>query len=42
MQRLKMPPGTGVSGLESDGKDLFFCGGGGSGKLRAVRKPGRG
>jgi len=32
-----MPQGTGVSGLESDGRDRFFCGGGNSGKLRAVR-----
>jgi len=28
-----------VSGLESDGADLFYCGGGGSGKVRAVRRP---
>ncbi|VCU70532.1 hypothetical protein PIGHUM_02604 [Pigmentiphaga humi] len=34
-----MPSGTGVSGLESDGADLFFCGGGESGKLRTVRRP---
>jgi outer membrane protein assembly factor BamB len=37
--RLVMPSGTGVSGLESDGKDLFYCGGGSSGKVRAVRRP---
>ncbi len=37
---LDMPPGTAVSGLESDGKDRFFCGGGGSGKLRIIRRPG--
>ena len=37
--RLAMPSGTGVSGLESDGKDLFYCGGGSSGKVRAVRRP---
>ncbi len=36
---LDMPQGTGISGLESNGKDQFFCGGGGSGKLRAVRRP---
>jgi hypothetical protein len=36
-----MPPGTGVSGLESDGSDRFFCGGGSSGKVRAVRRPKR-
>ena len=38
-QRLAMPAGSLVSGLESDGKDRFFCGGAGSGKLRAVRRP---
>ena len=37
-----MPPGVGVSGLESDGGDRFFCGGGNSGKVRAVRRPRRG
>jgi len=42
LERLDMPPGTGVSGLESDGGDQFFCGGGNSGKLRAVRRPRRG
>jgi glutamine cyclotransferase len=41
LESLEMPPGVGVSGLESDGADQFFCGGGGSGKLRAVRRPGR-
>jgi hypothetical protein len=40
-ERLHLPPGTGVSGLESDGADLFYCGGGDSGKLRAVRRPAR-
>jgi glutamine cyclotransferase len=34
-----MPVGTGISGLESDGGDRFFCGGGPSGKIRAVRRP---
>jgi glutamine cyclotransferase len=42
LESLEMPPGTGVSGLESDGGDRFFCGGGASGKVRAVRRPGRG
>ena len=42
LDQLDLPPGTGVSGLESDGGDLFFCGGGGSGKLRTVRRPRRG
>ena len=36
-----MPPGVAVSGLESDGGDHFFCGGGSSGKVRAVRRPRR-
>jgi len=42
LERLDMPPGVSVSGLESDGGDQFFCGGGSSGKLRAVRRPRRG
>src|SRR3989344_3860231 len=40
LQQLDMPQGVGVSGLESDGAGLFYCGGGGSGKVRAVRRPG--
>jgi len=39
LERLDMPPGVAVSGLESDGGDRFFCGGGSSGKVRAVRRP---
>lgn len=39
LQSLLMPPGTNVSGLESDGKDRFFCGGGSMGKLRVVKRP---
>ena len=39
LERLEMPQGIGVSGLESDGADLFYCGGGASGKVRAVRRP---
>lgn len=39
LQSVEMPAGTGVSGLESDGAGCFFCGGGESGKLRAVRRP---
>lgn len=39
LERLDMPAGIGVSGLESDGADLFYCGGGPSGKVRAVRRP---
>lgn len=38
LTRLEMPAGTGVSGLESDGGDRFFCGGGGSRKVRIVRR----
>jgi glutamine cyclotransferase len=41
-ESLEMPVGIGVSGLESDGGDQFFCGGGGSGKVRTVRRPRRG
>ncbi|HEY5804389.1 MAG TPA: glutamine cyclotransferase [Lysobacter sp.] len=39
LERLEMPAGTAVSGLESDGAGLFYCGGGSSGKVRAVRRP---
>ncbi len=39
LERLELPSGTGVSGLESDGGDLFYCGGGPTGKVRAVRRP---
>ena len=39
LERVEMPPGIGVSGLESDGADQFFCGGGKSGRVRAVRRP---
>ena len=39
LDRLEMPAGAGVSGLESDGADLFYAGGGESGKVRAVRRP---
>jgi glutamine cyclotransferase len=42
LERLEMPPGVGVSGLESDGGNQFFCGGGKSGKVRAVRRRKRG
>ncbi|HEX4765850.1 MAG TPA: glutamine cyclotransferase [Lichenihabitans sp.] len=41
LERLDLPSGTGVSGLESDGGDRFFCGGGRSGTVRAVRRPKR-
>ncbi|MBN8940865.1 MAG: PQQ-binding-like beta-propeller repeat protein [Rhizobiales bacterium] len=39
LEKLDMPSGIGVSGLEYDGTDRFFCGGGKSGKVRAVRRP---
>ena len=39
LESLEMPQGIGISGLESDGRDQFFCGGGKSGKLRTVRRP---
>jgi glutamine cyclotransferase len=42
LERLDMPPGVSVSGLESDGADRFFCGGESSGKVRVVRRPKRG
>jgi glutamine cyclotransferase len=42
LERLVMPDGTFISGMESDGQDRFFCGGGKSGKLRAVKRPKRG
>jgi glutamine cyclotransferase len=42
LERVTMPRGVGVSGLESNGRDVFFCGGGRSGKVRAVRRPKRG
>jgi glutamine cyclotransferase len=41
LERLELPPGVNVSGLESDGGDRFFCGGGRSGKVRTVRRPKR-
>ncbi|MNY67593.1 hypothetical protein D3C86_2052120 [compost metagenome] len=39
LESLKMPEGVGVSGLEFDGGERFFCGGGGSGTVRVVRRP---
>lgn len=41
LERVSMPAGAGISGLESDGRDRFFCGGGNSGKVRTVRRPRR-
>jgi len=39
LEQLEMPAGMAVSGLESDGAERFFCGGGSSAKLRIVRRP---
>ena len=41
LQSLELPTNTPLSGLESDGGDRFFCGGGNTGKVRAVRRPKR-
>jgi hypothetical protein len=38
-ERLVFADGVVVSGLEGNGSDVFFCGGGSSGKLRAVCRP---
>ena len=41
LERLDLPAGAMVSGLESDGGGRFFCGAGSStGKVRAIRRPG--
>jgi glutamine cyclotransferase len=39
LERLDMPRDMGVSGLESDGGNQFFCGGGSSGKVITIRRP---
>jgi glutamine cyclotransferase len=39
LESVAMPDGARVSGLEADGGERFYCGGGRSGKLRAVRRP---
>ncbi len=39
LEQLDMPPGCSVTGLECDGRDQFYCGGGASGKIRVVRRP---
>jgi hypothetical protein len=38
-ERLEMPAGARISGMEADGAGLFYCGGASSGKVRAVRRP---
>jgi glutamine cyclotransferase len=40
-RRVCLPEGVTVSGLESNGRDLLYCGGGSSGRVRALRKPKR-
>jgi glutamine cyclotransferase len=39
LENIQMPQGVQVSGLEADGGDQFFCGGGKAGKVRVVRRP---
>ncbi|NUO95760.1 MAG: PQQ-binding-like beta-propeller repeat protein [Gemmatimonadaceae bacterium] len=39
LEQLDMPAGVIVSGLESDGGDRFFAGGGRTGMVRAIRRP---
>jgi len=41
LESVKMPAGVGISGLESDGRDQFFCGGEKSGKVRVIKRPRR-
>jgi streptogramin lyase len=38
LESLRMPPGVGVSGLDSDGDERFFCGGGSSGKITVIKR----
>jgi streptogramin lyase len=39
LERLELPAGLFVSGLEADGQGRFYCGGGKSGKVRVVKRP---
>lgn len=41
LDAVKMPDGVFVSGLEADGRDLFYCGSGSTAKVRSVRRPKR-
>jgi len=41
LEAVELPPGVLVSGMESNGRDEFYCGGGQTGKIRAVRRPRR-
>ncbi|MGH9489791.1 MAG: DUF5074 domain-containing protein [Terriglobales bacterium] len=38
LEAIEVPPGVLVSGLESDGRGTFFCGGQKDGKVRAIRR----
>lgn len=38
LERLELPAGILVSGLETDGEGTFYCGGTSSGKVRAIRR----
>jgi glutamine cyclotransferase len=38
LESVELPAGVHVSGLEADGNGQFFCGGGGTGKVRVLRK----
>jgi streptogramin lyase len=40
-ESLALPDGQVVSGLEYDGEGRFYAGGGGSGRLRVIRRPKR-
>ncbi len=39
LETIEMPSDVAVSGLESNGEDQFFCGGGSSGLIRAIARP---
>jgi glutamine cyclotransferase len=41
IERLEMPAGAGVSGLESDGGERLFCGSGDGATVRVIRRPRR-
>jgi hypothetical protein len=39
LRTVRQATGVAVSGLEADGADAFYCGGGADGKVRVVRNP---
>lgn len=39
IEELQLPEGARMTGLESDGGDHFFCGGGDTGKIAVVKRP---